>query len=326
MSRRACSCCRGRTSRRRRDPARGRAPPPRAARARPRPDAARSAPPCPRRQASAGSRRAPLRAARCPGARRRVPRRWPWRCSIRRLTLPIKPGYRGGRSGPVVHPGRAHRGASHQAFVLIDPRGARRRAHRLVHRLGGNRAAVVRHTDPGSRRRVSRRIGSVPSRRQLPAHSVVCDRLHARRDRRAEQRPADGRGDRPVGARPGHVPRDDQRARHEPPEAELQELAEVPQARAHRAQAGADRAVEHARQDQGAAVHPGRDPRQRVGGDRRLAPDHRAARHDPLRHGSRGRHDPRQRGRALQRDPQPGRPYREPARRTGTTSISTATS
>ncbi len=73
---------------------RDRALPPRPARARPRPDDARSTRPCPGRSGSARLRQDRRRAAPRRRARRLVPRKWSRPCSITRLTLPTKPGYR----------------------------------------------------------------------------------------------------------------------------------------------------------------------------------------------------------------------------------------
>ena len=59
------------------------------------------------------------------------------------------------------------------------------------------------------------------SGRKLPAHPLVCDRLHARVDRGAERRADDRRGNRTIGAGTGHVQGHDQRARDRSQQAEL---------------------------------------------------------------------------------------------------------
>ena len=81
---------------------------------------------------------------------------------------------------------------------------------------GRDRAAVVRDARAGRRRRPARRHATPTAPgRQLPAHPLLRDRLHARLDRRAERRAHDGRGR--SGSRPSAATCTGrhQRARHE---------------------------------------------------------------------------------------------------------------
>ena len=191
------------------------------------------------------------------------------------------------------------------------PADAGRRARRL--RPSGrrrDRTALVRNT------RTGRRGGAAVDRHELPAHPHVRDRLHARGHPVAQpRRPHEPRGARLVRHGPTAVqgrdqPAEDGRAAGVAFDA-LDDAAHAGALEPGRRAAAAPRL---ARPRQGAALHPGRHPRERVRGRGREHAHDRAPGHDAVRHRSRGGRDPRRRRRHLQRDPEPGRPRRGHAR------------
>ena len=134
--------------------------------------------------------------------------------------------------------------------------------------------------------------------------------MHARQHRRCQRRAHDGRALRQVRSRPRQVPRRHQRGRHEVAAPRLRELAEGPPLRDRGSGARTGHPRQGRRRREGAALHPGRYPRERVRGRRRRDAGDRAAGPDSVRDGSRGRPDPRPGDHRLQPDPEPGRPDR----------------
>ena len=74
------------------------------------------------------------------------------------------------------------------AVLLV---GARRSSCGRHHGSGGDRASLVRNAGARRRREPARRHGPRRSARELPAHPVLRDRLHARVDPGPERRPHD---------------------------------------------------------------------------------------------------------------------------------------
>ena len=131
----------------------------------------------------------------------------------------------------------------------------------------------------------------------------------------AQRRAHDGRGHRPVRARPRHVRRHDQRAEHAAAAARLRQLARRPRADAQETRAGEEACSPSTGRHQGADLHPGQHPRQRVRGRRRRDAT-RSSGSPPRRTGPNATsttildHAVAR----LQPDPEPGRPRRGHAR------------
>ncbi len=176
---------------------------------------------------------------------------------------------------------------------------------------GDDRTTVVRHARAGRGRRPARRNEPDRPGRQLPAHPVLRDRVHARRDPgREPRRPHVGRGLRPFGRRAADVPGHDQPAGDKRPAQGVPELAEAPRRRAGRPGEGTETPRPVRERLQGPDLHPERDPRERIRGRRRDDAAHQPTRDDAVRHRSLGRQRPRPRDRRRQHRPEPGRPGR----------------